>query len=340
MTTPELSVVIGVRNGARHIWDCLTRIYAQGLAPDAFEVIVADGRSEDGTRDLIQRFVDHHRVTNLRVIDNPRRTLAAAFNEAIPQLRGTFMAKVDAQSRLSDGYFTALMDALARHPEVAVAGGRFAPRGDGPVARAWASVFADPFLVGPAAYRYVDREQYMDTVYLGVYRTAVVRQVGAFDESLLRSEDTDFNHRIRQLGHRFLLVPSVHAEYAVRQTYRAAWAQFYGYAYYRFAFVHKHHLPLTVRQAGPLAVTALALLALACAPRSLPLVMAGAALYALFYGVRALKRTPGPLAFRLRAWLVYPVVHLAYVSGTLAYLVGRYGRSGRREAASGAAGST
>ena len=39
-----------------------------------------------------------------------------------------------------------------------------------------------------------------DTVYLGVYRRAAIERVGGYDESYLRAEDWELNHRIRQAG--------------------------------------------------------------------------------------------------------------------------------------------
>lgn len=320
---PTLSVIIGVRNGAQHIGGCLERIYAQGLDPQTFEVIIADGLSEDGTRDAIEGFVRSHQITNLQVIPNPRLTLAAAFNVALPKVRGDYLAKVDAQSRIGPNYFRALMDALERHPEVAVVGGRFEPCGDTRDSRAWAHVFSDPWLVGPAAYRYADKEQYIDTVYLGMYRVSVVQQVGQFDERLLRSEDTDFNYRIRQLGWKFLLVPSVSAEYYVRRNYREAFRQFHGYAYYRYAFNDKYDLPLTIRQKGPLAIGFATVASAATIIWTWPITLALFLGYTIISGWRAWTTTSGGLRDRARVFLVYPVVHLAYIKGNIDYVLKR-----------------
>ncbi|GHF42583.1 GT2 family glycosyltransferase [Deinococcus metalli] len=324
MTTtvpPVLSVVIGVRNGRQHITGCLDQIYDQGLRPEEFEVIVADGRSSDGTVAEIGAYVRERGITNLRVIDNERLTLAAAFNEAIPHLRGQFMAKVDAQSRIGPGYFRVLMDALARHPGAAVAGGRFEPSGDSTDSRSWARVFNDPWLVGPARYRYAQEEQFIDTVYLGVYRTAVIRQVGAFDERLLRSEDTDYNHRIRALGHTIVLVPQAAATYFVRRSYHDAFKQFHGYAYYRYAFIRKHGMPLTIRQKAPLAGFA-ALLALAVtAPWSWPALLGAVLGYCAVFLWRASLKRGGEGAPLLKVFLVYLVVHAAYLAGNVHYVV-------------------
>lgn len=322
-----LSVVIGVRNGARFIRGCLESVYAQGLPESQFEVLVVDGRSEDATRAEVERFVKERGITNLRVLDNPRRTLAAAFNVALGHVRGTYVAKVDAQSRLSEGYFKTLLQVLAEREDVGLVGGRFAPKGDTPKARAFAQVLTDPFLVGPAKYRYTKTMTEIDTVYLGVYRRTAIEQVGEFDETLLRSEDTDFNFRLRRAGWKVLLVPSVHAEYYVRETFRASWVQFFGYAYWRTAFVLKHGLPFGLRQLLPIGWAVLhsgSLVGLLITKSWLW--FAPQVVYLLAALVRSALRVRPPGLGILYGALLYPVIHAAYALGVIACLVRRRDR--------------
>src|SRR6516164_4595459 len=52
---PAISVVIPCRNERRHIEACLISLLGQESPPDGFEVIVADGMSDDGTREVLER---------------------------------------------------------------------------------------------------------------------------------------------------------------------------------------------------------------------------------------------------------------------------------------------
>ena len=58
-----------VRNEATHIVGVLEQIFSQTLDPDRFEVLVVDGFSEDGTRDLVRDYAQSH--PNVYLIDNP-----------------------------------------------------------------------------------------------------------------------------------------------------------------------------------------------------------------------------------------------------------------------------
>jgi succinoglycan biosynthesis protein ExoA len=54
--TPELSVIMPVRNEIAHIGSVLDQLLDQSLAPERFEVIVVDGMSTDGTRALVHDY--------------------------------------------------------------------------------------------------------------------------------------------------------------------------------------------------------------------------------------------------------------------------------------------
>jgi len=50
---PLVSIVIPCRNEARYIGTCLDAILANDYPHDRLEVLVADGMSTDGTRDVL-----------------------------------------------------------------------------------------------------------------------------------------------------------------------------------------------------------------------------------------------------------------------------------------------
>jgi succinoglycan biosynthesis protein ExoA len=54
---PAISVVIPCRNEAAHIKACVTSVLLQEAPPGGFEVIVADGESNDGTREILEATV-------------------------------------------------------------------------------------------------------------------------------------------------------------------------------------------------------------------------------------------------------------------------------------------
>ena len=61
-----MSVVVPCRNEKDHIETCVRSILAQEPPPGGFEVIVADGMSDDGTRDVLTRLAaDDHVYVSL-----------------------------------------------------------------------------------------------------------------------------------------------------------------------------------------------------------------------------------------------------------------------------------
>lgn len=316
---PILSVVIGVFNAGEYITGCLESLYEQDLNRAEFEVLVVDGGSTDGTVARVQSFMKARAIENLRILPNERRTLAAAFNVAVPSCRGRFVAKLDAQGRLSKGYYRALLPVLLSDERIGLIGGRFIAEGDTTLARAWAPLFQDPVLIGPARYRYVRTRSAVDTAVYGVFRKDALEEVGAFDERILRAEDTDFNLRLRRLRWKIVMEPTVSATYYVRRNLGAAFRQFHGYAYWRSFVRRKHHLRVGIRQVLPVAWL-LVMVGSICASLLLRewLWLLVPASYGATVAIRvgSLLRSGNPWHW-LNGFALYPVLHAAYAIGTI-----------------------
>jgi glycosyltransferase involved in cell wall biosynthesis len=67
MVTPTVSVVVPCRNEKDHIHACLRSILAQELSPEDFEIIVADGMSDDETRDILEQLAAEDPRSMLRI---------------------------------------------------------------------------------------------------------------------------------------------------------------------------------------------------------------------------------------------------------------------------------
>ena len=83
---PIVSIVVPCRNERDHIETVLKSILAQQPPPGNFEVIVTDGMSDDGTREIILRLA---RVdSRVRMVDNRRGIVSTGLNAAIREARG------------------------------------------------------------------------------------------------------------------------------------------------------------------------------------------------------------------------------------------------------------
>src|SRR5207302_3597963 len=81
MHVPSASLIVPCRNEKGYIELCVRSLLAQELPVGSFEIIVADGLSNDGTRDILARLAAEHAC--LRIVDNRVRIVSTGLNMAI-----------------------------------------------------------------------------------------------------------------------------------------------------------------------------------------------------------------------------------------------------------------
>src|ERR1043166_4916649 len=89
-TPPAVSVIIPCRNEKNHIESCVRSILAQEPPPGGFEIIVADGMSDDGTPEILEKLarIDQR----LRIVENPDKITSCGMNAGIRHARGRYIA--------------------------------------------------------------------------------------------------------------------------------------------------------------------------------------------------------------------------------------------------------
>ncbi|MFI5285931.1 MAG: glycosyltransferase family 2 protein [Candidatus Dormibacteria bacterium] len=312
---PFVSVVLPVLNEERYIEACLTSVLTQDYPPDRIEVIVADGGSSDGTREIVAAIAA--RDTRVRLIDNPGRMQAAGLNRAILASTGDVIAR-------QDGHAEWAPDHLRRSVALLLAtgadnvGGRQEAVGDGASGRAIAHAMGSPFGVGGARFRYSEKEEEMPTVFLGTFRRTAFERVGLFDEAYPPHEDYELNERIRSTGGRITFSPDIRTRYHVRSGLRALGRQYYRYGRGKVrvaraspSVIRPYHL------AAPALVLALPVItAMAVTGRGRRLAIAGAGAYAAACVTAGqLAARTEPLGVRARTSAAFAVMHVAWGSG-------------------------
>ena len=317
-TWPSVSVVMPVLNEADTIEAAVRAVLAQSY-DGPYEVVIADGMSEDGTRDVLARLAAED--PRVRVVDNPARITPVALNLAIEASTGEVIVRCDGHGRLPDGYVRRAVELLNETGADNVGGVQRAV-GDGPIQRAIALAMSSPVGVGDAKFHYGGEPGPADTVFLGVFRRSTLARVGLFDERLERNQDAELNHRIRAGGGVVYFHPDLEVEYRPRGSLRGLWRQYFtsgAWKRYTFRLDPGSFRP---RQAvPPTFVLALVLsVALAFTPvRWASVVVPGA--YAGLIGVSGLwgaVRSKDPAG--LLVPIVLPVMHIGWGSG---FLLGR-----------------
>ncbi len=312
---PFVSVVVPVFNEERYIEACLASVLDQDYPADRYEVIVADGGSNDRTRAVVESVARRH--PNVRLIDNPGRTQAHGLNLAILASRGEFIARQDGHAEWSPHHLRRSVELLVETGADNV-GGRADGEGASVTGRAIAAAMRSPFGVGGARYRYSTRTEDLPTVFPGTFRRSAFLRVGLYDEAYPPHEDYELNHRIRETGGRVLFSPDIPTRYFVRESIGALARQYfrYGRAKVRVAraspgVIRPYHL------VAPALVAALPVAAaMMWTRRGRRVVVAGGTAYAaacLAAGIRAGSGETGGV--RLRIPGVFPVLHVAWGSG-------------------------
>lgn len=260
---PLVTVIMPVRNEADFIARSLGAVLRQDHPPEMLQIIVADGMSDDTTREIVRALQAQH--ANLELVDNPGRIVPTGMNRALRLAHGEVIIRVDGHTEIEPDYVSQSIAALQRS-EADNVGGKMNACGTGRFGKAVALATSSPFGVGGARFHYSDQEEWVDTVYMGTWPRRVFEQIGLFDEELVRNQDDEFNYRLREHGGRILLSPRIKSIYTGRSTARSLWRQYFQYGYWKVRVLQKHPLQMRLRQfAPPVLVAALlgsALLAL------------------------------------------------------------------------------
>jgi len=248
----SVSVIIPCRNEEKTIHLVLAALYSQSYPRELLQVVIADGFSEDLTRQKVADFKTAHPGLDLLVVDNPQRIIPAGLNVAIGASSGDIIVRMDAHSIPNPDYVALCVDALERNIAQNVGGvWDIQPGKDTWIARSIAAAAGNPLAVGDAHYRFTDKADYVDTVPYGSYKRDLFEQIGLFDETLLANEDYELNTRILQSGGKIWLDPKIRCTYFARANLSALAKQYYGYGYWKVQMLKRYPETLRWRQALP-----------------------------------------------------------------------------------------
>ncbi len=297
-----VTIAIPVRNEEQHLAATLRSVAAQTY-PHIVEVLVADGESTDRTREIAESF------PGVRVIDNPGVRQAAGLNVMLREAKGDITVRVDGHCHLASDYVEQCVAALER-TGAAMVGGAMAPVGDSDTGDAIAAAMTSRIGAGPARFHVGGEAGWVDTVYLGAYRTDTVRAAGGYAEDVGVNADAELALRMAQRGGVWF-DPTIRSTHTPRSSLPAVARQFYWYGRSRSATVRRHPGSLSARQlVAPALVVALATPARRRAVVAYGLVLAAGAFGARRNGIAVAARVPAAMA----------AMHLAWGTGFLAGL--------------------
>lgn len=316
-TLPLVSVIMPVRNEQESIERSLNSVVNQDYPKDRLEVLVADGMSDDDTRKLVSSYAQCD--ARVRMIENPARIMVTGYNSALALSRGDVIVMLGGHAEMAPDYVRNCVRLLQEGVADCVGGGIETiskSAGGAAIALAMGTTFG----IGGAAFRKViNTERYVDTVAFGAYTRSILERAGPMDEELVRNQDDEFNYRLRKLGARILLSPSLRCRYYSRGTLSALWSQYFQYGFWKVRVMQKHPRQMQLRQFVPPIFVASCLISILLSSFShIGLWLAG-----IVFGSYLLANLGCSIATaRKSKWRLLPLLSLAFATLHFSYGLG------------------
>ena len=194
-----LSIIVPVYNVEPFLRKCVHSLEQQDLAAERYEVILVNDGSTDRSGELCTELARQY--GNIKVIGQENQGLSAARNTGMDAARGKYMMFVD-----SDDYIET--NVIGRVVEVA-------ERSKAELCFFLAEAFNEhgswPTDHQPFAYNHVYTGEYImlhgmkvSSVWMNIYLSDFLRQIGLKFHKGLINEDIDFNMMLYPLAHRIL----------------------------------------------------------------------------------------------------------------------------------------
>jgi len=246
---PQDGVLIAIPtlNEAAHIQSVVENLLDN--APPHTRLVVVDGGSTDGTRDIVERMED----PRVHVIHNADRIQSAGINLAVAAAaaEARYLLRADAHAVYPRGFISALLDDMrqTRASAVAVGMNTISHRGFGAgVAAAQNSRLG----TGGAAHRVGLGGRFVEHGHHALIKMDAFRAVGGYDATQSHNEDAEFDYRLTRHGGRIWLTGRTQIGYYPRKTARSLFVQYFRFGKGRAETILKHAIAPRLRQTLPL----------------------------------------------------------------------------------------
>lgn len=205
----KITVVIPCRNEEKFIGQCLDALLSQTYPKEKLEIIVVDGASEDKTLEIVESYADKN--PQIKILENQKRFTPISMNIGLRNATGNIITIIGAHSELTPNYLEKCEHYLKEYRADAV-GGVLETKASRPTltAKAIALALSHPFGTGGSPFRVGTKTvQEVDTVFNGCYQRSAFKKAGFYNEKLIRSQDMEFNLRLKRAGGKILLAPDI-----------------------------------------------------------------------------------------------------------------------------------
>ncbi|MBN1688951.1 MAG: glycosyltransferase family 2 protein [Candidatus Omnitrophica bacterium] len=316
---PFVSIILPILNEALSIKQCLESLLAQDYPKEKMEIIIADGGSIDGTREIVSSL--QRQRSNIKMILNEKRIVATGLNMAIRESKGEVIVRLDGHAEVGPDYVRRCVEELYRLKADSV-GGRTEAFGTENFGNSVALAMNSWFGTGGAQFRSSNISGWVETVFPGVWKRSLFDEIGLFDEEMVRNQDDEFSYRMLKQGKKIYLDSNIRIKYRVRSKIWDLFRQYFQYGAWKVRVLQKHPRQMKLRQFVPALFVATFIIAgfLGCCwviPRILFKTCALAYLAANLGASSSIAVRNG-LRHIFFLPLIFLIIHLAYGLGFLA----------------------
>ena len=232
-----ISIIIPCRNEEKYIERFLNSVIEQDYPKEKMEILVIDGTSNDRTREIVKNYCQKYSF--IKLLDNPDKFTPFGLNIGIKEAKGEIIARMDAHAVYEKDYLSKCVRYLEEYKADNVGGIiKTLPGKDTIIAKAIAICLSHIFGAGNSYFRILGgnkvlpsetrngsyfriglkEPQPVDTVFGGCWRKEIFDKISLFNEKMLRSQDLEFNLRLKESGGKILLFPDIVSYYYSQST--------------------------------------------------------------------------------------------------------------------------
>lgn len=319
---PFITVCMAVLNEEQDINRTLGDLLNQNYPGDRFEVIIADGGSNDETMAILEHYAELSKIFIIK--HNRQRVAAAGRNIGLQTGQGDVFVFLDGHCHIPSRNWLQNMvsilhkeraDCLARpQPQTFPENSRFQD----------AVAFCRQSQAGHASNSliYSSHEGFVSPISHGaIYTRKVIEKLGGLNEGFDACEDVEFNFRVEKAGFKTYMSERLTVCYRPRRSIKTLFRQVFRYGRGRAKLIVEHpeafNSDLALAPLPAIAVTA-AFGTVLAVPATLPMIAGLAGMYALLAtGCGLLSKPKAPNGALIFLPAVFFTIHIGFSVGFL-----------------------
>ena len=243
-----VSVIVPVLNEKKYIKEFIESVLRQDFDKNLLEILLIDGISQDGTRDIIKNYCKKYDF--IKILNNIKKNIPSALNIGIKSAQGKYIIRMDAHTYYYPDYISNCIEIIKTGNYQNVGGPTvlgYKNRMQKIISEAHYSLFA----LGGGKSHNKNYEGLADTVSFGTFEKKYLLKIGLYDENIKFAEDDDLNFKIIENNGKIFITPEIKFIYYPRDNLISLFIQYFKYGMWKIAVIKKHKKPARISHLVP-----------------------------------------------------------------------------------------